>query len=98
MKKYYVYIICSDKNGTLYIGVTSNLEKRMFEHQNKIIQGFTAKYSVFRLVYYEIYSSIIDAITREKNLKKWNRQWKLRLIEKANPMWIDLNRQNLVNA
>ncbi len=90
-KNYYVYILASKRNGTLYIGVTNNLLNRSFQHkikQNK--NSFTAKYNVDRLVYYEIFIDIHDAITREKQLKKWKRQWKIELIEKANPTWRDL--------
>ena len=91
MKQYFVYILASKRNGTLYIGVTSNLEKRIFEHKNKLIKGFTEKYNLKILVYYEITSDINSAIRREKQLKKWNRKWKLELIEKSNPKWTDLS-------
>ena len=87
---FYVYIICSQQNGTLYIGVTNDLTRRMYEHKNKLILGFTAKYSVHRLVYYEEFESIADAIRREKQLKNWKRIWKLQLIEQVNPTWKDL--------
>lgn len=87
---YYVYILASKYNGTLYIGITSNLVKRIFEHKNKYIEGFTSKYSVDKLVYFEQHSNIESAILREKQLKKWNRVWKIRLIEKENPKWSDL--------
>jgi putative endonuclease len=86
----YVYIMASGKNGTLYIGVTSNLEDRVHKHKEGIIEGFTKKYNVKNLVYYEIYGDIREAITREKQLKKWNREWKIKLIEKDNPGWKDL--------
>ena len=89
-KNYYVYILASKRNGTLYIGVTSNLLKRVSEHKQKIIKGFTEKYNVDKLVYYEQTNSIISAIEREKQLKKWERKWKLELIEKKNPEWEDL--------
>ncbi len=95
MKTFYVYIVCSAKNGTLYIGVTSNLERRINEHRNKKIPGFTAKYSIARLVYYEEFQSILVAIKREKQLKWWERAWKLELIEKVNPAWKDLYEQSL---
>jgi len=85
MKQYYVYILASKKNGTLYIGVTNNLLKRVYEHKNDLIGGFTRKYSVHNLVYYEAYSDIYDAIAREKRMKKWERRWKINLIEKSNP-------------
>jgi putative endonuclease len=88
--QYYVYILASNKNGTLYIGVTSNLVKRIYEHKNELAEGFTKKYSVHKLVYFEITESVESAIAREKQLKKWNRAWKIRLIEKTNPEWLDL--------
>lgn len=87
---YYIYIVSSKKNGTLYIGVTGNLSKRISEHKESLIPGFTKKYGVNRLVYFEEYTDIRDAITREKQLKKWNRAWKIRLIEKMNQEWKDL--------
>jgi putative endonuclease len=90
MKQYYVYILASKKNGTLYIGVTNNLLKRVYEHKNNLIGGFTKKYRVHNLVYYEAYSNIHDAIAREKRMKKWERNWKIELIKKANPKWEDL--------
>ena len=88
--QYYIYILANKRNGTLYIGVTSNLVKRVYEHKNNIIDGFTKKYSIHKLVYYEITDDIESAIRREKQLKKWNRKWKLNLIENSNPKWIDL--------
>jgi len=90
MKYYYVYILSNKKRGTLYIGVTSDIVKRVYEHKNKLVEGFTKKYSVDRLVYYEITRDINIAIRREKQLKKWKRVWKLELIEKNNPDWKDL--------
>jgi putative endonuclease len=90
IKNYYVYILASKKNGTLYIGVTSNLIKRIYEHKNNLIDGFTKKYDVHRLVHFEMTSDIHSAITREKQLKKWKRAWKIHLIEKHNPEWRDL--------
>jgi len=86
----YVYILASKGNGTLYIGVTNNLIRRVYEHKNKIIQGFTSKYNVDKLVYYEVYDDEITAIQREKNLKHYNRNWKKSLIESINPNWHDL--------
>jgi putative endonuclease len=86
----YVYILTNKRNGTLYIGVTTNLEKRIEEHRLKIREGFTKKYNLHKLVYYEVHYSIEDAIVREKQLKHYNREWKLRLIEGSNPIWIDL--------
>jgi putative endonuclease len=90
MKKYYVYILSSKKNGTLYTGVTNSLVRRIYEHKNKLNDGFTKKYNVVRLVYYEEFENIIDAILREKRIKKWKRQWKIELLEKLNPKWNDL--------
>ncbi len=90
MKNYWVYILASKRNGTLYIGVTSDLIRRTAQHQQKQIDGFTKNYSVNILVYYETHESVEAAIVREKQLKKWNRQWKLRLIEEKNPEWQDL--------
>ncbi len=88
---YYVYILASKKNGTLYIGVTNDLERRMHEHRAGLIRGFTKKYDVHMLVYFEETSDIDAALNREKCLKKWNRAWKIRLIEEANPNWQDLS-------
>ena len=85
-----VYILASKRNGTLYIGVTSDLVKRGWEHRNSVVEGFTKKYGVHSLVYYEMHDGMISAITREKQLKKWQRAWKLRLIEERNPEWRDL--------
>ena len=90
MKQYYVYILASKRIGTLYIGVTSVLQKRVYEHKNNLVDGFTKKYNVHDLVYYEIHDDVTQAITREKQLKKWKRNWKLELIEKMNPNWDDL--------
>ncbi len=92
-KNYYVYILASKQNGTLYIGVTNNLERRMYRHKNKLIEGFTKKYCVDKLVHFEMTNDIIGAIKREKQLKKWNRKWKLELIEKENPKWKDLSEE-----
>jgi len=89
-KTYYVYILASQRNGTLYIGVTNNLSRRVWEHKNKIIKGFTEKYNIDKLVYYELFQEICQAIYREKQLKKWERKWKLELIEKENKNWDDL--------
>ena len=89
-KNYFVYILASKKNGTLYTGVTSSLKRRVFEHKEKKIEGFTKKYNIDRLVYYELYTSVYRAINREKNIKKWNREWKIRIIEELNPKWSDL--------
>ncbi len=89
-KQYFVYILASQRNGTLYIGVTSDLRRRVWEHKNKVVHGFTQKYAVDKLVYYEIYEDVENAIHREKRLKKWSRSWKLKLIEETNPRWSDL--------
>jgi len=86
----YVYILSSGKNGTLYIGVTSDLIKRVYEHRQNLVAGFTRDYQVHRLVYYEIFDTIEAAILREKQMKKWERSWKIKLIEKFNPEWQDL--------
>jgi putative endonuclease len=90
MKRYHVYILASKRNGTLYIGVTRNIARRVYEHKNNLIPGFTKKYKVHRLVYCEQFGDIVSALRREKSLKKWNRKWKLELIERANPDWRDL--------
>ena len=89
-KLYYVYILASKKNGTLYIGITSNLIRRIWEHKNKVVEGFTSKYNVDKLVYYEIFGDPENAIKREKRLKYYKRKWKIDLIEKSNPEWKDL--------
>jgi len=90
MNQYYLYILASIKNGTLYIGVTNNLLKRVFEHKNDSVDGFTKKYKVHKLIYYEEINDVKVAIQREKQIKKWERQWKINLIEKNNPEWKDL--------
>jgi putative endonuclease len=89
-KTYYVYILASKRNGILYIGVTNNLERRLYEHRNNLLEGFTNKYNVHHLVSYEDVNDIQSALQREKQLKRWDRRWKLELIEKANPEWRDL--------
>ncbi len=89
----YTYILASKKHGTLYIGVTSSLASRVGQHKQGQVEGFTKDYHVHRLVYYERHNDIQDAIRREKQLKKWNRAWKIRLIERANPNWFDLFNQ-----
>ncbi|MGX1930811.1 GIY-YIG nuclease family protein [Flagellimonas sp. 2504JD4-2] len=88
--QYYVYILTNKRYGTLYIGMTNDLERRVFEHKRKLIDGFTKKYGLDTLVYFEIFSQVNDAILREKRLKKWKRQWKIDLIEKENKNWNDL--------
>jgi putative endonuclease len=90
MKSYFVYILASQKNGTLYIGITSNLIKRIWEHRNNLVEGFTKKYNVHTLVYFEQTENVQSALLREKQLKKWKRGWKLKLIEKDNSKWKDL--------
>ncbi len=90
MKQPTVYILASKRNGTLYIGVTSDLVKRVWEHKNQLVAGFTKQYQVHMLVYFEQHQDMLSAITREKQLKKWNRAWKIALIEKGNPGWRDL--------
>jgi putative endonuclease len=85
-----VYILASKRNGTLYIGVTSDLVKRVWEHKNNMVEGFTKKYRVHQLVWYELHESMESAIQREKRLKEWKRKWKLELIEGNNPNWQDL--------
>ncbi len=92
-KIYCIYILASKKNGTLYIGVTSNPQKRIYEHKNDLLEGFTKKYQVHLLVHFEIFNDSYTAISREKQLKKWDRKWKLDLIEKENPCWKDLYNQ-----
>ena len=91
MKRHFVYILSSKKRGTLYIGVTSNLSRRIYEHKQKLLIGFSQRYDVTILVHVEEFSLMVDAIDREKYLKKWNRLWKINLIEKDNPEWKDLS-------
>jgi len=93
MKTYLVYILASKRNGTLYVGITNELTRRMFEHKSGLINGFTKKYSIDKLVYFESTSDVNAAILREKRLKKWERKWKIELIEKLNPDWKDLSLQ-----
>lgn len=87
---YSVYILASRRNGTLYIGVTNDLGRRVWEHRTKAISGFTSRYGVGMLVWYEHYPYVNDALAREKSLKRWRREWKIKLIEEFNPGWIDL--------
>ncbi len=91
MKQPVVYILASKRNGTLYVGVTSNLTQRLEQHLTSNKNSFTSRYRVNKLVYVESHISMIEAITREKQIKKWNRKWKLRLIEEMNPQWDDLS-------
>ena len=86
----YVYILSSMKNGTLYTGVTTDLIRRVHEHRCGLVKGFTQKYKVQRLVYFEIHEDVREAIYREKQIKKWNRSWNIRLIKRSNPEWTDL--------
>ncbi len=88
---YYVYILASQKNGTLYIGITNNIQRRIYEHKNNLIDGFTKKYKIHRLVHYEQTDSVESAIIREKQLKNWKREWKIKLIEESNINWVDLS-------
>ena len=87
---YFVYILASERNGTLYVGVTGDLVRRVWEHRQKAVPGFAATHGVVRLVWYEAHASVEQAILREKRIKRWRRQWKLELIEAANPTWRDL--------
>jgi len=91
MKQFYVYIMTNKENGTLYIGVTSNLPKRVWEHKDKLVEGFSKKYGLYRLVYYEIFPDAESAFKRETELKNWKRAWKLKLINQFNPEWRDLS-------
>lgn len=90
MSEYYVYILASKRNGTLYIGVTNDLVRRIYEHKHNLVEGFTKRHNVHELVYYEQGEDIYEAISREKQLKAWQRKWKIELIEKSNPQWKDL--------
>ena len=90
MKRYFVYILASQRNGTIYVGSTSNLIQRVWQHKNNMIPGFTARYVIHQLVYYEEHQSIVEMVRREKRLKNWCRKWKLNLIEGFNPAWRDL--------
>jgi len=89
-KYYYVYLLASQRNGTLYVDVTSDLSRRVWEHKNKFVEGFTKQHDVDQLVWFEQHEQIESAITREKQIKGWNRDWKIRLIEATNPYWNDL--------
>ena len=90
MNYFYVYMLCNKRNGTLYIGVTSDLIKRVYEHKNNLVDGFTKKYNVHNLTWYEMHETAEAAIIREKQIKKWKRKWKIELIEQHNPDWKDL--------
>ena len=87
---YYVYILASRKDGAIYVGMTNDIVRRIYDHRTKAVRGFTSKYNITRLVWFEIYEDPISAISREKELKKWKRSWKVQLIEAQNPQWGDL--------
>lgn len=89
-KQFYVYILANDRNGTLYIGVTNDLLRRLWEHKNDFVEGFTKTHALHQLVWYEVHQSAYEAIIREKRLKAWKRDWKKRIIEEMNPYWNDL--------
>jgi putative endonuclease len=90
MKQFYVYILSNKRNGTLYTGVTSDLLKRVYEHKNDFVDGFSKRYGIHNLVWYETHETAEAAINREKQIKTWNREWKMDLIDKSNPFWEDL--------
>lgn len=90
MQYHYIYILANKRHGTIYIGVTTDLKRRVWQHKNKEIEGFTKRYDVTLLVYFEIYEDYWEAANREKRMKKWNRDWKIKLIEKDNPEWRDV--------
>lgn len=98
MGAYYVYILASRRNGTLYVGMTNNLLRRVWEHKHDLTAGFTQKYQVHRLVWYEVAATPQAAIAREKQIKEWKRAWKLRLIEAQNPDWVDLYLELVIDA
>ncbi len=95
--KYYVYILCSQKYGTLYVGITIDIAKRVAIHKSGLVPGFTKQYSVNKLVYFEIHEDKEEALKREKTLKKWRRDWKINLIERDNPQWLDLYQELLAS-
>lgn len=92
-KRFYVYIMANKRNGTIYIGVTNNLARRVYEHREGLVKGFTSRYELKILVHYEVFDSISIAIQRETSLKRWPRRWKLALIEKTNPQWNDVSEE-----
>jgi putative endonuclease len=96
MRRYFVYILTNRHCGVLYVGVTNDLHRRIFQHRSKAVPGFTREYGVVRLVYFEEYASITEARARERSLKRWRRAWKLALIDKVNPEWRDLAEDHLV--
>ncbi len=95
-KQFFVYIMANKRNGTIYVGVTSNMARRVHEHREGLVEGFTKKYGLKMLVYYEVFESPTAAIQRESNIKHWPRRWKLELIEKLNPQWKDLAEEGLI--
>lgn len=98
MKQPAVYLLANQKNGTLYVGVTSNLIQRIWQHKSDLVEGFTKKYSVHTLVWYELHDNMDSAIALEKTIKEWKRAWKLELIEANNPQWLDLYNSIICNA
>jgi putative endonuclease len=92
-KQYYIYILTNKSNKVIYIGVTNDLERRMFEHKNKLVGGFTKRYNLMKLVYYEVTGDVESAISREKQLKNWHRDWKINLINQFNSEWEDLSKK-----
>ena len=96
MKNYYVYMMSNKKAGVIYIGITSDLIRRTYEHKNKVVEGFSKKYNLNMLVYYEVYDEVVYAIKREKRLKKYRREAKIELIEKDNPCWNDLYKEIVI--
>mgnify|MGYP003436728016 CR=1 FL=1 len=90
MKKYWVYIICNKRNGTLYVGMTNNISRRIYEHKERLFEGFSKKYGLDKLVFVQQFEDVSEAIVCEKKLKKWKRSWKISLIEEGNPDWEDL--------
>ena len=95
-KQFYVYIMANKRNGTIYVGVTNSLSRRVYEHREGFVEGFTKRYGLKMLVYYEVFDSVTTAIQRETNIKHWLRRWKLELIEKLNPQWKDLAEEGLI--
>jgi len=93
LKQYYVYMLTNKTNRVLYIGVANDLERRIFEHKNKLVEGFSKKYNLTKLVYYEVTSEIQSALEREKKLKNWHRDWKINMVNNFNPMWKDLSEE-----
>ena len=90
-KQYYIYILTNKSNKVIYIGVTNDIERRMFKHKNKLVEGFTKRYNLMKLVFYEVTEDVESAISREKQLKNWHRDWKINLINQFNPEWEDLS-------